>query len=584
MPTLSERITTATIALEAGVTNLLSAVATTLGYRNDAASSATAAAAAATAAAAYQARITFATVAAASAASVASFSTGDIAFIRSFAVDGDGGHGQFRLDKSSTATLTPGMVLAASGGGRWIRVFTGSINVRWFGARGDNTTDDTAALQACFDYCTLGTPGGVAFPIHISAGTYKLSSALTVWSAYSTHIYGDGPSASSLVQFTNGASVLFFSTVGAAFGQSQVILENFSSAYNGQQTSAHASKAWDCSGYQWTVRSCNFFNCYRGVYNLIDINGRNGVWGVSYRDMEFRNQTGCAIMYQYLPGGGDNAMPNCSINNVYIRGVTASPPTETGIQLWNWVGCSIQNVELNQWANAVISMQGSRGFLNAVRIENSGGVDLIPDGTRLFVFNSCRLLIGYIEAAVSKVASGNIIVVKNDSAGNDAHITINSIWLNSTMAAAGGNVYVLSNVKASVNQITGLGTNMFLYDGGGSADFDDIKYFPGEFSTTFPGNASINLTVDTPQSILFDTTLTADRFVELPNLSGNTRINGGQEWIITKTTTAGAGAVVLRNSSGVYLATIPAANIGVIRFRAIYTTWSIVGFYKGTAF
>lgn len=43
MPTLTERITTATIALETGVTNLITAIATTLGYRDEAAASASAA-------------------------------------------------------------------------------------------------------------------------------------------------------------------------------------------------------------------------------------------------------------------------------------------------------------------------------------------------------------------------------------------------------------------------------------------------------------------------------------------------------------------------------------------------------------
>ena len=52
-----------------------------------------------------------------------------------------------------------------------------TLNVRSFGARGDGTTDDTAALQAAVKAANAGPTGGV---ILLPAGTYVLNRPLTV--------------------------------------------------------------------------------------------------------------------------------------------------------------------------------------------------------------------------------------------------------------------------------------------------------------------------------------------------------------------------------------------------------------------
>jgi hypothetical protein len=78
----------------------------------------------------------------------------------------DGAGGTWRWDASSTATDDTGSVLALSGRagpGRYLMVFSGTVNARSFGAVGDGTTDDTAAIQAAID-----TGKSVFFP----PGTY----------------------------------------------------------------------------------------------------------------------------------------------------------------------------------------------------------------------------------------------------------------------------------------------------------------------------------------------------------------------------------------------------------------------------
>lgn len=61
---------------------------------------------------------------------------------------GDGGGGQVYWDAKSDAREDRGLVLRGSGSaGRWIRPERGAVDVRWFGALGDGTTDDTDAIQ-----------------------------------------------------------------------------------------------------------------------------------------------------------------------------------------------------------------------------------------------------------------------------------------------------------------------------------------------------------------------------------------------------------------------------------------------------
>src|SRR5690348_4237531 len=50
------------------------------------------------------------------------------------------------------------------------------LNVKDYGAKGDGTTDDTAAIQSAINVSTTANPRAIFFP----AGTYKITAALTV--------------------------------------------------------------------------------------------------------------------------------------------------------------------------------------------------------------------------------------------------------------------------------------------------------------------------------------------------------------------------------------------------------------------
>ena len=79
-----------------------------------------------------------------------------------------------------------------------------SVNVKDFGAAGDGTTDDTAAIQAAINSITAGT---VIFP----AGTYRTTANITLKS--NVNIIGYGAKLTYITSWANLGS--FFSTSGA---------------------------------------------------------------------------------------------------------------------------------------------------------------------------------------------------------------------------------------------------------------------------------------------------------------------------------------------------------------------------------
>lgn len=79
---------------------------------------------------------------------------------------GDGGGGTFYYDSGSSTTDNGGTIIAPNAGsGRWKRIYSGAVNVKWFGAKGDGTTDDSAAIQSAIEFCAdrkgISLEGGV---------------------------------------------------------------------------------------------------------------------------------------------------------------------------------------------------------------------------------------------------------------------------------------------------------------------------------------------------------------------------------------------------------------------------------------
>lgn len=153
-----------------------------------------------------------------------------------YAAAGDGGGGEFVWYLGSTTTANGGTVFGA-GTGRWKRVYSGALNVRWFGVTGNGTTNDTTAIVSVL--AAIPSGGALYFP----AGTYLVqrgngSLLADTIVADSVTIFGDGAasvitSKNAAGNITNDTSNEFYS-VFQATGRDNLVFRDLS--FNGYCT------------------------------------------------------------------------------------------------------------------------------------------------------------------------------------------------------------------------------------------------------------------------------------------------------------------------------------------------------------
>ena len=110
--------------------------------------------------------------------------------------DGDGGGGWFTYDSTNSITSDGYMVVAPnSGPGRYLREYSGPVNVLWFGAMGDGVADDAPAVQRALNFADAPTYGyglnayssSTTLSVYCPPGRYLTRSTITLKGA---DIYG----------------------------------------------------------------------------------------------------------------------------------------------------------------------------------------------------------------------------------------------------------------------------------------------------------------------------------------------------------------------------------------------------------
>jgi hypothetical protein len=193
-----------------------------------------------------------------------------LVYVASRATDGDGGEGWWRFDAASSATANGGTILAPDAGtGRWLRQDIGTLDVRWFGAKGDGTTDDTTAIQAAID--TPGAAGGtVAIPNTMRC---LIDTALTVKpnvSLVGPHELVGSPGNNNLAPYgTVGGTLIINSavtiTVQSNASVSGLLVYRKGMTFPAANSSGFAGTAFTTGGDDAAITRCQVFGFNRAI-------------------------------------------------------------------------------------------------------------------------------------------------------------------------------------------------------------------------------------------------------------------------------------------------------------------------------
>lgn len=242
--------------------------------------------------------------------------------IDGYAAVGDGGQGRFDWNSTSTATADGGTVVAVTGisTGRWARVFTGSFDVRWFGAVADNgTTDNQPPFQLAIA-AAARVGGSVYVPRPLSGNYYGFASPLLI----------SGDAGAAGIRFYSDSSSPDLTGGG---GQQQPWLKAVgSSAFAANSGTGGALATYAGSGTGAQVTAYNSVTATGTITGLTGmVNGAAGTITLSSSSVTGNNN----------PWAIKNVLSATSVTAILTP--AASPGPDTGGDHWSVTGTSSTN-------------------------------------------------------------------------------------------------------------------------------------------------------------------------------------------------------------------------------------------------
>ncbi|MDE2233361.1 MAG: hypothetical protein KGJ90_04605 [Patescibacteria group bacterium] len=197
-------------------------------------------------------------------------------YLQGYYTNGDGGEGSFYYNSSDNSSSdNGGTIIVDAANHRYYRQTEGgAYSIKWFGAKGDNSTDDTVAMQAAINAAAALAGGN---DVYAPRGTFITSSGLSIPNAAndpdgiegSVRFFGTGIRSTIIKGTGNNAVFLFNGTSGSSLAFASLEKLTIAGSWNSTSGSGNTSSVGISLnyGYRNTFRDVQIWSCYAGFYS-----------------------------------------------------------------------------------------------------------------------------------------------------------------------------------------------------------------------------------------------------------------------------------------------------------------------------
>jgi len=421
--------------------------------------------------------------------------------------------------------------------------FQDTVSAKDFGATGNGTTDDTAALQAFVTYIVTNSKRG-----YIPEGTYIISSSLNFPQGGSYSVIGAGKNSTTIQQITNNVPIFSMGGTGSAacvFIEIANMYLHYANAQGTSNTSAYA--IYLQSSYYF----CSFHHLrWEGYTGFKVLSGQPAPQNTKWDEIDCTAATYGSMMDWT---GTVDAGPNWVIGRMQIACNNMVGPAFNNIK---GVNANIDCLEFLSPTNCQLMLvqSGSDISINTMKMEvytyNVAGNLFVFDGGTNIRINQ---FICYGTTGVFNPASGSFVLFETNAGGNTGSLSIDFLSLTATTVGS-GNVYVF---QGAVGFIT---VNTYINDGNanwqltntGSSTTCEIlsikNFLNGHISQDNGNITSLAITLGANNTQVFNTALTAPCTVTLPSTGANL-FNGLTYTFITNGAVNGSNTIIINNGS-----------------------------------